>query len=146
MQLKIKKLHPEAIVPKYATPGSACFDLHAVDCAQQHPVYYGAGHTFRTGLAFGIPKDHVMLVFSRSGHGFKNGVRLSNCTGIIDQDFVNEVKVSLSVNNPNGDVLRVNPGDRIAQAMVIPVEQVQFLEVDELQATERTGGMGSTGS
>ena len=145
MKLKIKKLHRDAVTPKYATLGSACFDLAAVDCGQETPIYAGS-LTFRTGLAFDIPKDYVMLVFSRSGHGFKNSVRLANCTGVIDSDYVGEVMVRLTNDSHQTSVLRINPGDRIAQAMVIPVERVEFEEVDELKTTERgAGGLGSTG-
>ena len=147
MQLKIKKLHPDAVIPKYATPGSACFDLHAVDCGQQTPVWGCQPVTFRTGLSFEIPTGYAIKIYSRSGHGFKNAVRLSNVVGIIDSDFRGEVMVRLTCDDAQLDVLRVNPGDRIAQAMLVPVEQVEFLEVDDLSSTSRgSGGFGSTGS
>lgn len=145
MQLKIKKLHPDAIIPRYATPGSACFDLHTVEC-NNLPLYAGQSRVFKTGLAFDIPDDHVMLIFSRSGHGFNNDVRLANCVGVIDSDYTGQVGVKLTSDDWQGRVFSVNTGDRIAQAMLIPVQQVQFLEVDELKTTERgAGGMGSTG-
>ena len=141
MQVKIKKLHPDAVTPQYATGGSACFDLSSVGDAQPHPADPRAA-VFRTGLSFEIPQDHVMLVFSRSGHGFSSGIRLSNCVGVIDADYRGEVRVSL-----RSDADHVPTGGRIAQAMILPVQQVSFLEVDELGTTERgTGGLGSTGS
>ena len=145
MQVKIKKLHPDAVIPQYATSGSACFDLTAVGEPSLNGND-GRAMTYGTGLAFGIPKDHVMLVFSRSGHGFKDAVRLSNCVGVVDADFVGEVKVSLRFDGHFA--LRTDlAGTRIAQAMILPVQQVSFLEVDELGTTERgTGGLGSTGS
>lgn len=147
MKLKIKKLHPDAIVPKFATDGSACFDLHAVDCGNQHPVYTGIGNTFRTGLAFEIPPGHVMLVYSRSGHGFKNDTRLANAVGVIDADYRGEVMVRLTRDGGSSDVLRVNHGDRIAQAMILELPYVHFEEVEELSDTARgTGGFGSTGT
>lgn len=140
MNVKIQKLHPNAIVPQYATAGAACFDLHALEGATLLP-----SNTFHTGLAFEIPQDHVMLVFSRSGHGFKNGIRLANCTGVIDADYRGEVMVRLVKDMPFG--FDVAAGDRIAQAMIIPVEQAQFEVVEELSNTERgAGGFGSTGS
>ncbi len=140
MQVKINKLHPDAVIPKYATPGAACFDLHAVSTA-----YVNSSAIIDTGLAFEIPQDHVMLIFSRSGHGFKNDVRLANCVGIIDSDYRGEVKVKLTCDSQDYS-LSVNHGDRIAQAMILPVQQVSFLEVDELSNTERgAGGFGSTG-
>lgn len=145
MQVKIKKLHPDAIVPKYATTGAACFDLNANLPCGTIDLFTDEAVNIGTGLAFEIPQDHVMLVFSRSGHGFKNGVRLSNCVGVIDSDYRGEVIVSLR-NDHQEKLLRINPGDRIAQAMILPVQQVSFLVVDELGDTERgAGGFGSTG-
>lgn len=157
MDIKVKKLHPDAIIPKYATPGAACFDLHAL-AAQTTRLFPREKLTFRTGLGFEIPADHVMLVFSRSGHGFKNDIRLANCVGVIDSDYRGEVAVKLVSDDQKiggslfGEVedktiLQFSPGDRIAQAMIIPVQQVSFLEVDELSETARgQGGFGSTGA
>lgn len=146
VQLKVKRVHPDAVIPKYATDGSACFDLCAVDCGDQHPIYYQEGYTFRTGLAFEVPPGHVMLVFSRSGHGFKHGTRLANCVGVIDSDYRGELQVRLFADSPKRDVLRINPGDRIAQAMLVPIPSVELIEVEELTTTERgEGGFGSTG-
>lgn len=146
IELKVKKLHPDAIIPTYATDGSACFDLYAVDCADFHGLYYQRGHVFRTGLSFEIPAGYQMLVFSRSGHGFNSGVRLANCVGVIDSDYRGEVMVKLFSDLPTNDVLRVSSGDRIAQAQLMPVHRVEFEEVSELTETERgAGGFGSTG-
>lgn len=148
MKVKIKKLDEKAIIPTYATDGASCFDLHAINTEEKiaslHPH---APIVFDTGLAFDIPENHVMLIFSRSGHGFKHDVRLSNCVGVIDSDYVGCVKVKLSKDSHNSDVLFVKEGDRVAQAMVLPVEQVSFEVVDELKKTKRgTGGFGSTGA
>lgn len=145
--MKFKKLHPDAVAPTYATAGSACFDLKAVGCPVNTPINADDHRTFRTGLAFEIPQDHVMLIFSRSGHGFNNSIRLSNCTGVIDADYRGEVQVRLRSDDNMGNVFLVSPGDRIAQGMVIPVSQVQFVEATELGASARgTGGFGSTGA
>jgi len=147
MKLKIKKLHPDAVTPTYGTDGAAAFDLHAIDCADAHPVYNGRGVNFRTGLAFEIPHDHVMLVFSRSGHGFKHDTRLANCVGVIDSDYRGEVLVRLTSDSNIRDVLRVSRGDRIAQAMLVPIPHVELEVVDDLSETDRgTGGFGSTGA
>lgn len=89
-----------------------------------------------------------MMVYSRSGHGFKHNTRLSNCVGVIDSDYRGELLVKLTMDDEclNTDVeLEVIPGDRIAQAMLIPIERVSFELVDELSETKRTGGFGSTG-
>jgi len=146
MQLKVKKLHPDAILPKYQTAGAACFDLHA--CLPDNDAAIStckpATVCIPTGLAFEIPEGHVMLVYSRSGHGFKDLTRLVNATGVIDSDFRGEVQVKLI--RDDGGSLFFTHGDRIAQAMIIPVQQVELVEVDELGSTERgAGGMGSTG-
>lgn len=158
MQLKVKKLHPDAILPKYQTAGAACFDLHALD-VRARPLFPDGTIVYRTGLSFEVPPGMVMMIYSRSGHGFKNDVRLSNCVGVIDSDYRGEVMVKLicdksahidysssKVPDPDESYMMINPGDRIAQAMIIPVQQVQLVEVDELGTTDRgVGGMGSTG-
>jgi len=147
LNLKVKRLKPGATIPTYATDGSACFDLHvcgpgAAPCEMGGRIQ---SVTFSTGLAFEVPDGHVMLIFSRSGHGFKHGVRLANCVGVIDSDYRGEVSVRLSVDSEQSE-LEVSHGDRIAQAMALPVQQVTFMEVDELSSTARgAGGFGSTG-
>jgi dUTP pyrophosphatase len=141
LNVKVKKLHPDAVIPTYATYGSACFDLHSVESGK---VFPGGYEYFGTCLSFEVPEDHVMLIYSRSGHGFKNSVRLANATGIIDSDYRGEVKVKLH-NDHSSAVFEVEAGDRIAQAMVIPVNQARFELVEELSETERgAGGFGST--
>ena len=142
MKVKVKKLHQDAIIPQYATPGSACFDIHSITTNIIKPQ---ESEIFFTGLAFEIPENHVMLVHSRSGHGFKNGIRLSNVTGVIDSDFRGEVKLKL--HNDSLKIFLVEAGDRIAQAIILPYQQVQFEEVDALSETGRgLGGLGSTGA
>lgn len=144
MNVKIKKIHPDAKVPVYGSKGAACFDLYAariIDTADdiERTVTYG------TGLQFEVPEGHVMMIYSRSGHGFKNGITLVNGTGVIDADYRGEVCVKLRKLNVSIHGMP-DVGERIAQAMIIPVEQVVFEEVDELSSTERgEGGFGSTG-
>lgn len=141
--IRVKKLHPSAIIPRYQTPGAACFDLHALEGAY---VVEMNNWTFRTGLAFEVPPGHVMLVYSRSGHGFKHGIRLANCVGVVDSDYRGEVFVKVTNDEARGNY-EVQDGDRIAQAMIIPVHQWQLVEADELSDTQRgTSGLGSTGA
>lgn len=144
MKLKIKKLHPDAITPTYATPGSACFDLHAC-IPKVGTAYLFPGQTLliTTGLSLEIPVGQCLKMYSRSGHGLKYQVCLGNGTGIIDSDYRDELKVILI--NHGDNLFEFNHGDRIAQAMLVPVEQVEFEEVDSLSVTERLGGFGSTG-
>lgn len=141
MKINIKKLHDDAIIPVYASAGAACFDLYAIEDGQGD----SAANVYRTGLAFEIPQGHVMLVYSRSGHGFKNDIRLANCVGVIDSDYRGELMVKLTADGYIEPVF--GAGERIAQAMVIPVKQVSFTAVSELSDTERgDGGFGSTGA
>lgn len=152
LTISIKKTHPQAKAPIYATDGAGCFDLHAATVdgyehtgsivTNDSPVLCG------TGLSFEIPAGYAMLIFSRSGHGFNHGVRLSNCVGVIDSDYRGEVKVKLNCDDINEEAppMLVKPGDRIAQAVILPIPRVFFKVVDELTETARgTGGLGSTG-
>lgn len=139
--MKIKKLDDLAVTPSYATPGSGCFDLCSTETAM---VYPGKAHDFGTGLSFEVPNNHIMFVLSRSGHGFKHHIRLSNCVGAVDSDYRGEVRIS--VHNDGDQPFVVNAGDRIAQAIVLPVKQQTFEVVKELTPTKRgAGGFGSTG-
>lgn len=141
MKVNVKKLHPDAKLPTYATDGSGAFDMYATDDG------WVGKHQGKTGLAFEVPEGHVMLVFSRSGHGYKNNVRLVNCVGIIDSDYRGEVSAKLIQDYKDEQPSAyINKGDRIAQALIVPVDRVEFNLVGELSDTLRgTGGFGSTG-
>jgi dUTP pyrophosphatase len=139
--LKVKRLSDSAQIPTYGSNGAACFDLHADDTLAIAP---GRAGTVKTNLAFGIPDGYVMLVFSRSGHGYKNGVRLANCTGVIDSDYKGEVMVRLK--NEGSEPFMVTLGDRVAQAMLLPVERFELVDADDIGTSERgVAGFGSTG-
>jgi dUTP pyrophosphatase len=138
--VRVQKLHAEALLPDYQSHGAACFDLHTVHAGVVAP---GKAEVFHTGIAFEVPEHHVMLVYSRSGHGFKSGVRLSNCVGVIDSDYRGEVMVKLTSDH---ETLEIAAGARIAQAMIVPAPHVQLEWADDLKTTVRGhGGMGSTG-
>lgn len=142
MKVKMKRVRHSAQVPQYQSAGAACFDLHVVQGAQVPP---GKAVTLPTGWNVEIPDGHVMLLFSRSGHAFKHNVRLGNCVGVIDADYRGEVMVRL-INDSPDQYFSIEAGERAAQAMVIPVPQVEFEVTDELSETERgEGGFGSTG-
>ena len=129
-------------MPQYATSGAACFDLHTTHRGKV-PAWDSA--TFHTGLAVEVPENHVLLIYSRSGHGFKSGLRLANAVGVIDSDFRGEIVVKL--HNDTRIEFGFETGDRIAQAMLVPVPRVTFEVVDELTDTTRgAGGFGSTGT
>lgn len=144
MRVKIHRLAVEAKTPIYATDGAACFDLHAVtDILLTVPA--GGSCDIATGLAFEIPPGYCMRIYSRSGHGFRHGVRLANCVGIIDSDYRGEVRVKLA--NDSTRSMHIFPGDRVAQAEIAPVLRVAFDEVETLSETTRgDAGFGSTGA
>src|SRR5699024_1990065 len=148
MELKIKAVSPkigkEIPTPFYATPGSAAMDLHA--CLEQPITLLPGGRTvIPTGIAIALPSpDYVALVLARSGPGIKHGVIPSNCVGVIDSDYRGAIMVE--PHNSGESEYTIQPGDRIAQMMVVPVIQAQLRMVDELDETERgAGGFGSTG-
>ena len=148
MNIKIKKLHPDAIVPTYGTAGAAAFDLYACAVDEDRDRAFidrGESVVVDTGLAFEIPDGYAMFIYSRSGHGFVADVRLANCVGVIDSDYRGPVKVKLTADaGCEGFGFRV--GERIAQAVILPVPRVEFEVVDTLAPTARdTGGFGSTG-
>jgi len=141
LKVKVKRLYESAKLPTYATDGSGCFDIYTM---LNGDTDYNAPHTYSTGLAFEIPEDHVMLIFSRSGHGFKNDVRLSNCVGVIDSDYRGECRAILV--NHSTDWIKIQPLDRICQFVVAEVPLVETTLVEQTSETERgTGGFGSTG-
>ena len=149
MELKIKAVSPkignDIPLPYYATPGSAAMDLHA--CLEEAVTIPARGRTvIPTGIAIALPSpDYVALVFARSGLGIKHGVAPSNCVGVIDSDYRGQVMVGLQ-NSGDAD-FTIQPGDRIAQLMVVPVVQAQIRMVEELDETQRgAGGFGSTGT
>jgi dUTP pyrophosphatase len=144
--LKFKRLHPNAVIPQYASLGAACFDLHAIeaDHFKPHPKDLHAV-IFRTGLAVEVPPGWCLEIYSRSGHGFKEAMRLSNAVGIIDSDYRGEIHVALRADGE--PPTKVREGDRIAQGKLVPAPQWEFVEVDELSTTERgANGFGSTGT
>ena len=143
MVMKWKRLHKEAQAPERQTPGSAGYDLCA--CIQE-PVVLEPGDSFAfpTGLAAEIPQGLVGLIFCRSGLGVKHGVSLPNCVGVIDSDYRGELIVPLR--NFGDKPYTVQPGERIAQLVIIPVCLPLLEEAEELSSTQRgTGGFGSTG-
>ncbi len=147
--VRVRRLSPTAIIPRYATAGAAAFDLHADGLGDGVPPrpMPGTPVDIGTGLAFAVPPGYVMLVFSRSGHAWRHDVRLANCVGVIDPDYRGEVRIKLAADSMR-DGLRIRQGDRIAQALIVAAPRLGGLvEVDQLDETERgEGGFGSTGS
>jgi len=138
MKVKIKKLHPDAVIPKYAKDGDAGMDLTAVDV-----VADGGTLTYKTGLAVEIPRWHVGLLFPRSSV-YKTGQSLTNCVGVIDSGYRGELMLKYTL-SPYQREYQI--GDRVGQLIIMPYPKVEFEEVKELSDTERgDGGYGSTGA
>lgn len=163
LKVKIKKLHENAVIPKYAKSGDAGMDLTAISKSYDE---YG-NISYGTGLAFEIPKGYVGLLFPRSSN-CKQDLILSNSVGVIDSEYRGEIllkfkpssivygeddeelewdKNTMSIDVPEStNFIHYNIGDRVGQLIIIPYPQIKFEEVKELSETERgEKGYGSTG-
>ncbi len=139
MKVKIKKLHPQAVIPSYAKAGDAGMDLYATE---QKWDDYG-NFVFHTGLAMEIPEGHVGLLFPRSSIS-KTPHSLRNSVGVIDSGYRGEIMVKFA---GNSTPTSYKVGDRVAQIIIMPFPSVEFQEVQDLSASDRgTGGFGSTGA
>jgi len=139
--IKVLRITEDAKLPAYANAFAAGADISTTTSATVMP---GEAVTFGTGLKFEIEPGYAMLVYGRSGLGFKHGLRLVNCVGIIDSDYRGEVMVRM-INDGNSPVV-IGAGDRIAQAMIVPAPQAVFVETDTLSDSVRgEKGFGSTG-
>jgi dUTP pyrophosphatase len=138
MKVNFLKLVRKAMTPTYGTPGAAAFDIYASKST------IGTEKVIvETGISIEIPPGYEMQIRPRSGLAFKN--RVHAFAGTIDSDYRGEIKILL-MGESTGQVINVFHGDRIAQGIIRPVEQVEFVQVDELSDTQRgTGGFGSTG-
>ncbi len=153
MEVRIKKLNPNAIVPTYAKNGDAGMDLVATSIISDTPEQI----TYGMGIALEIPEGFVGLIFPRSSIR-KTGLQLSNSVGVIDSGYRGELQATFNKifgGERMYDEMKVKEiqpneyykvGDRIAQIMIIPYPPIEFVEAEELSNTERgEGGFGSTG-
>ncbi len=142
--IKIKKLRDNAVVPKRATPGSAGADLYA--CIDE-PVTIAPGALVKvpTGIAIEVPSPQFgAFLFARSGLGVKHGICLSNGVGVVDSDYRGEICVGLC--NVSDKPYTVQPLERVAQMVIMPVCCAEFVQSDDLSQTDRgEGGFGSSG-
>ena len=142
--VRFRLTRPGAKAPFYATPGAAAADLCAVlDAPLTLPPMGRA--MVPTGLAIQLPgPEYVALVCARSGLAVKHGLALSNGVGVIDSDYRGEIQVGLV--NLGSETYTLQPGERLAQLMILPVVQAAFVQADTLDETDRgAGGFGSTG-
>ena len=142
--LHVKRLDPRAQLPAYQTPGSAAMDLAAL-LDQPLTLDPGERSFVPTGLAIALPDSGwVALLLPRSGLSIRHGITLSNSVGVIDSDYRGEVIVGLT--NLSDEAYTIQPGDRVAQLVIMPVAQANITVTDTLDDTERgAGGFGSTG-
>jgi dUTP pyrophosphatase len=145
MKIKIKKIHKDAVIPKYAKLGDAGMDLYAVDVKES--IDSLTDETTKiivdSGIAFEIPQGFVGLVFPRSSIQ-STGVMLTNCVGVIDSGYRGSVKAVFDIKDYS--LIGYSKGDRFAQIIILPYPQIEFEEVQELNETERSNsGFGSSG-
>ena len=153
MKIKIKKLNPDASIPKYAKQGDAGMDLTSIsmtikysDCDEGFSSPSEKYIEYDTGLAMEIPEGYVGLLFPRSSVS-KTDLILANCVGVVDSGYRGPIKLrfrkSVCAVNPT----QYEPGDRVGQIIIMPVPSFEFTEVEELTDTSRgDGGFGSTGN
>jgi len=139
MKLKIKKLHEDAIIPKYAHYDDAGFDLFSI---KDIPIKKGERITIPTGLVMEIPEGYVGLIWDKSGVSVKAGIK--TIAGVVDSTYRGEILVAV-INLSDSDY-KFEKGHKVAQMIIQKKETVEFEEVNELTETKRgEGGFGSTG-
>ena len=142
--VKVKKLKDNAVIPKRATAGSAGADLYA--CID-NPIELAPGKLVKipTGIAIELADNGLAaFLFARSGLGVKHGITLANSVGVVDSDYRGEICVGLC--NVSDETYTIQPRERIAQMVIMPVICAEFVEAETLGDTERgEGGFGSSG-
>jgi dUTP pyrophosphatase len=142
MEILLKRLDRDLPVPSHAVAGDAGVDLYAAEDATIEP---GERCVVATGVAVAIPAGYAGLVTPRSGLAARSGISIVNTPGVVDSGYRGEIKVILV--NLGSKTVQIGRGDRIAQLVVVAVEHQDWVEVDELPASDRgAGGFGSTGS
>jgi dUTP pyrophosphatase len=141
IELSIRRLRPDAVVPGRAYSGDAGLDLSSCERVELAP---GERALVPTGLAVAIPEGYAGFVQPRSGLATKHGISIVNTPGLVDSGYRGELLVNL-VNTDGRDAFVVEPGMRIAQLVILPVPEVELVEVDELPESERgVRGFGSS--
>ena len=146
IEIKIldKRIGKEFALPKYATDGSAGIDLIA--CLDEHlHIAPGESHLVPSGIALHIDDKHLAaMILPRSGLGHKHGIVLGNLVGLIDSDY--QGQIFISVWNRGQTSFTIEPGDRIAQMIIVPIALANFKVVEEFTPSTRgAGGFGHTG-
>lgn len=136
IKIKIKKIHPDAIIPTISTPDAAGFDIYSVEDyeLQPHETY-----PIKTGIALEILEGKVLHIWDRSGMGMKG---LSIHGGVIDSDYRGEIKAILQ--NHTTQSIKIQKGDRVCQGIIMDYYKPEFEEVQELSDSQRGGGWNSS--
>ena len=141
IELPIQRLRPDAVVPGRAYSGDAGLDLSSCERVELAP---GERALVPTGLAVAIPEGYAGFVQPRSGLAAKHGISIVNTPGLVDSGYRGELLVNL-VNTDQWDAFVVEPGMRIAQLVILPIPELELVEVDELPESERgVRGFGSS--
>ena len=144
MNVKIKKLNENAIIPTYGTEFSAGADLYAL-CENDVTINPQETILIHTGISVEVPEGYAGLIYARSGLASKKGLAPANKVGVVDSDYRGEVMVAL--HNHGSVAQTISNGERIAQFVITPFLKAEFVLSDELTDTERgAGGFGSTGT
>jgi len=140
--VNILKVHPDAVIPEYQTAGACAFDFTLIEDATVAP---GELARFRTGLVMCVPKDHALIIASRSSMPKKTGLIIPHGFGLIEEDYCGpNDELLLQAMNPTDQPIMVKKGDRLMQGLIVPIARVRFEEVSALETPTR-GGFGSTG-
>ncbi len=141
--VRIRRLHPSVPLPRYETSGAAGFDLAASEHVTIQP---GAVALIPTGLVIEVPAGHFLGIFARSSTPLKRGLMVANGVGVIDCDYCGAAdEIKIQVLNFTAAPVQVNPGDRMAQGLILPAVRAEWQEADaELRSGSR-GGFGATG-
>ena len=141
MQVKVKKLHPNAVIPSYSKAGDAALDMTAISVDKDE---YGNA-VYKTGLAIEIPEGYVGLLFPRSSNS-KTDLYLTNHVGVIDSGYRGEIMFKYRGVRGLLDAKIYAKNERVGQLIILPYPQIELIESDTLSETERgNGGFGSTG-
>ena len=141
VDVKIRKVHPDAILPKRAHPTDAGMDVTAISMEMTEDYI-----EYDTGLQFQLPAGYVMLIFPRSSNS-KKDLLMCNSVGVLDAGYTGNLKFRFKLTTEGYTEKIYNPGDKIGQIIILPYPEINFIETEEFDETDRgSGGFGSTGS
>ena len=141
IDVKIRKVHPDAVLPQRAHPTDAGMDVTAISMEMTEDYI-----EYDTGLQFQLPAGYVMLIFPRSSNS-KKDLLLCNSVGVLDAGYTGNLKFRFKLTTEGYTEKIYNPGDKIGQIVILPYPEINFIETEEFDETDRgSGGFGSTGS